>query len=72
MVLNPSVLTDILSDNLNEDVSSSFDNYKISALQFVYDTNFAHVNGVIKKTKVKAAVKIQFLKNSISNWIPIY
>lgn len=65
MVLSPSVLTDILSDNLNEDVSSLFDSYKISALQFVYDTDFAHVNGVIKKTKVKAAV------NSISEELNI-
>jgi hypothetical protein len=65
MVLSPSVLKDILSNNLNEDVSASFDNYKISALQFVYDTDFAHVNGIIKKTKVKAAL------NSISEELNI-
>jgi len=29
------------------------DNYKASALQFVYDTNFAHINTVIKKNKTR-------------------
>ncbi|WP_339918278.1 ribonuclease HII [Yeosuana marina] len=56
MVFNPSILNDILNNNLEDDSAvTSLDNYKISALQFIYDTNFAHVNGIIKKTKVKAA-----------------
>ncbi len=56
MVFNPTILNEILSNNLEEKIPvKSLENYKISALQFIYDTNFAHVNGVIKKTKVKAA-----------------
>ncbi len=43
----------------------SFDNYSVSALQFIYDSNFAHVNGIIKKSK--SAV----LTNSISEELNI-
>ncbi|WP_452231609.1 ribonuclease HII [Lacinutrix sp. MEBiC02595] len=54
MVANPSALKDIIKNNFNEDLNLKLEDYKTSALQFVYDTNFAHVNAVIKKNKTKA------------------
>ena len=54
MVFNPTMLNNILNSNLEENIPS-LDKYKVSALQFIYDNNFAHVNGIIKKTKMKAA-----------------
>ena len=54
MVANPSALKDIINTNFNEDLNLKLNDYKTSALQFVYDTNFAHVNAVIKKNKTKA------------------
>ena len=64
-VINNSALKNILNENLNGTINSSLDNYKASALQFVYDTNFAHVNAVIKKDKVKG------LEHSISEELNI-
>ncbi len=55
LVLNPTNLKAGLNNNFEEDNAVSLDKYKISALQFIYDTNFAHINGVIKKAKIKAA-----------------
>ena len=55
VVANPSTLKKVLSTNLNEeDLSFNPKNYKASAIQFVYDANFAHINAVIKKDKAKA------------------
>ncbi|MCX7550656.1 ribonuclease HII [Xanthomarina sp. F2636L] len=54
LVLNPSKLNNKLEQFLNEDLSLNLDNYKTSAIQFIYDTNFAHINAVIKKNKIKA------------------
>ena len=51
MVMDSSVLNQILKENLQENSNYKLSDYKTSVLQFIYDTNFAHVNGVIKKAK---------------------
>ncbi|MBD0833608.1 ribonuclease HII [Aestuariibaculum sediminum] len=56
VVTNPSSLKQIVSKNFNEDLNVNLDDYPISSLQFIYDRDFAHINGVIKKGKAKAAV----------------
>mgnify|MGYP002700218280 CR=1 FL=1 len=53
-VVNASSLKTILENNLNSDLKSSYKDYKSSAIQYIYDTDFAHVNAVIKKNKAKA------------------
>ena len=50
-VYNPSTLNKIINTNLEETLDYNLDKYHTSALQFIYDNNFAHVNGVIKKNK---------------------
>ncbi|TWO31605.1 ribonuclease HII [Seonamhaeicola sediminis] len=59
-VYNPSYLNKIINENLEDDLDFKLDKYHTSALQFIYDHNFAHVNGVIKKSKSNA------VSNSIS------
>ncbi|MBU2939429.1 ribonuclease HII [Lacinutrix sp. C3R15] len=54
VVANPSSLKNIINNNLKEDLNLKLEDYKTSALQFVYDTNFAHVNAIIKKSETKA------------------
>ncbi|WP_452225321.1 DUF3352 domain-containing protein [Lacinutrix chionoecetis] len=53
-VLNNDKLKDLLDANLNTAIENSFNAYKISALQFVFDSHYAHLHGVIKKNKIKA------------------
>lgn len=53
MVANPTALENIINNNFEETLNLKLDNYKTSALQFVYDTNFAHINTVIKKNKTR-------------------
>ncbi|MFH6768905.1 ribonuclease HII [Gaetbulibacter aquiaggeris] len=65
MISNPALLTNILNQNTLEETSVSIEKYKTSALQFVFDHDFAHVNGIINKTKAKA------LQNSISEELNI-
>lgn len=65
MVMNPSLLNTVLNDNFNESTALDLGKYKANALQFVYDSNFSHVNGIIKKAKTKAAL------NSISEEVNI-
>jgi len=65
VVSNPTLLNNILNQNTFEKTSVSIEKYKTSAIQFVYDHDFAHVNGIIKKTKAKA------LQNSISEELNI-
>jgi len=50
-VLNPTSLKQLVNTNLNTTSDLNFDNYKSSALQFIYDTNFAHFNAIIKQSK---------------------
>jgi hypothetical protein len=65
IVGNPTILKNILEKNLDETIGSSLSNYNASALQFIYDNNFAHVNGIIKQTKIKAS------ENSVSEELNI-
>jgi hypothetical protein len=65
LVLNPPLLKNVLINNVNSVNVKTIENYKASALQFVYDNNFAHVNGIIKKAKAKA------LKNTITEELNI-
>jgi len=55
VVATPNMLNDIITRNFKEETAVSLEKYKASAIQFIYDNNFAHVNGIIKKTKVKAS-----------------
>ncbi|AUC83610.1 ribonuclease HII [Lacinutrix sp. Bg11-31] len=52
-ILSNDKLKDLLDLNLDTHLESTFKDYKISALQFVYDTHYAHLHGAIKKNKVK-------------------
>lgn len=53
-VFNNNKLKDLLDLNLDANLKNSyFKDYKISALQFVYDTHYAHLHAAIKKAKVK-------------------
>lgn len=54
-VLNPTSLSQIIKSNLNTTFDFKFDNYKTSALQFIYDTDFAHFNAIIKQSKPSAS-----------------
>ena len=59
MVANPTALKNIINNNFEETLNLELDDYKASALQFVYDTNFAHVNTVIKKNKTRSRERIR-------------
>ncbi len=65
LVVNPELLQDILNKNSLDNSSFKLDKYNTSALQFIYDTNFAHVNGIIKRSKTKASL------NSVSEELNI-
>ncbi|MDO6761340.1 ribonuclease HII [Tamlana sp. 2_MG-2023] len=62
---NASTLKLILDRNLGSSEDFDVSNYNASAIQYIYDTNFAHVNGVILKNKTKA------YENSISEELNI-
>lgn len=46
---NSTSLNTILNDNFSENLSLNLTGYNASAIQFIYDHDFAHVNAVIKK-----------------------
>ena len=46
---NAASLNTILNANFSEDVILSLSGYNTSAIQFIYDHDFAHINAVIKK-----------------------
>ncbi|WGD35249.1 DUF3352 domain-containing protein [Olleya sp. YS] len=50
-VLNPEKLQDLVKTNLDSSANFQFKDYKTNALQFVYDSNFAHFNAVIQQSK---------------------
>ncbi|ALJ06088.1 ribonuclease HII [Pseudalgibacter alginicilyticus] len=56
LVTNPSALQTILNHNIDNLSKLKLEAYKTSSLQFIYDNHFAHVNGIIKKNKVKASL----------------
>lgn len=65
LVVNPTYLEDILNKNGLNKSNLKLNKYNASALQLIYDTNFAHINGVIKKSKTRATL------NSVSEELNI-
>lgn len=64
-VVNPLTLKTIINNNFNHKFNYNLTDFNISALQFIYDTHFAHVHAVIKKSQVKTAT------NSVSEQLNI-
>ena len=64
-VTNAATLKTILNKNIKTNTNYKLNNYNISAIQFIYDNNFAHVNGIIKKNKTRASI------NSVSEELNI-
>ncbi|UKM66129.1 PQQ-binding-like beta-propeller repeat protein [Flavobacteriaceae bacterium GSB9] len=64
-VSNTSTLKTIFDKNLGHDGNYKLKNDNISAIQFIYDNHFAHVNGIISKSKTKAE------QNSVSEELNI-
>ena len=64
-VTNSNTLKTIINSNFETDLDADFGNYTTSALQFIYDSNFAHVNAIVKKSKTRA------IQNSISEELNI-
>jgi len=50
-ITNTSTLKTILNKNII--ANYNIEDYNTSAIQFIYDRNFAHVNGIIEKNKAK-------------------
>lgn len=59
-VINPTKLNNVINRNLNDSLNLKLDTFKASGLQLIYDTNFAHFNAVIQKSKLRAS------ENSVS------
>ena len=55
-VTNASKLKTILNKNIEANINYKLNNNNTSAIQFIYDNNFAHVNGIIKKNKTRASI----------------
>ncbi|WP_240964587.1 ribonuclease HII [Flavivirga algicola] len=64
-VIDPVSLKAVINKNLKDNSDYNIKGYNASALQFIYETNFAHVNGIIKKSKSRA------LQNSVSEELNI-
>ncbi|MEL0457432.1 ribonuclease HII [Flavobacteriaceae bacterium SZ-1-7] len=64
-VCNSSTLKTIVNKNLETEGDFEFKSYNVSAIQFIYDHDFAHLNGIISKNKAKASA------NSISEELNI-
>lgn len=62
---NASHLNQILDTNFSQQKSLELDAFKASAIQFIQDADFAHVNAIIKKNKSKAVA------NSVSEDISV-
>ncbi|WP_299336932.1 ribonuclease HII [uncultured Psychroserpens sp.] len=50
---NASELNDILNTNFTDDKKLNISDYKSSSIQYIYDTDFAHVNAAIKTNKTR-------------------
>lgn len=48
-----SVLNDVINTNFTDDKKLDISNYKSSATQYIYDTDFAHLNAVLKTYKTR-------------------
>ena len=57
---NASTLNATLNSNFGETLNLNIDAYRASAIQFIYDNNFAHVNTVLKTYKSRG------VSNSVS------
>ncbi|NNC50274.1 MAG: ribonuclease HII, partial [Flaviramulus sp.] len=55
-VYNSATLNSILNKNSSENYKYKLHDYNTSAIQFIYDNNFAHVNAIIKKDESKASL----------------
>jgi len=64
-IVNASSLKNILDKNLDENKNYNLNSYNASGIQFIYDNNFAHVNGIIQK--IKSTTKV----NSVSEELNI-
>jgi len=53
---NASQLNSVFNINFKEQKNLKLKDYKFSAIQFIYETDFAHINGVIKKYKGRIAL----------------
>ena len=62
---NASTLKNIFHKNLGSDEKFKIVEYNQSAIQFIYDNNFAHVNGVVNKNKTRGSL------NSVSEELNI-
>ncbi|MBP1838107.1 hypothetical protein [Formosa algae] len=65
LVGNSNFLSDILQTNFKTKTQVNTDAYKVSAIQYIYDHNFAHVNGIIQRNKTRAS------ENSVSEELNI-
>ncbi|TYA53320.1 ribonuclease HII [Formosa maritima] len=54
LVVNPNKLNSIIQNIIDEEFNLDLEKYKCSAIQFIFDNHYAHVNAVIKKSKTKA------------------
>lgn len=52
---NDKDLNTLLNLNFNDDKNLKISDYKTSAIQYIYDTDFAHVNAIFKTNKSKAS-----------------
>ena len=64
-ITTASTLKSIINNNFEEHYNYKLNNYNASAIQFIYDNNFAHIHAVIKKSETKASL------NSISEELNI-
>lgn len=53
-LLRPNALQKVVSNNFEFETSLKLAAYKASVIQFVYDSNFAHVNAILRKDKKRA------------------
>ncbi|CAH8285387.1 hypothetical protein EV196_10116 [Mariniflexile fucanivorans] len=65
LIANSKSLKSVLIENFKDDLDDTFGNYSTSALQFIYDSNFAHLNAIIQKSKTIA------IQNSVSEELNI-
>jgi hypothetical protein len=52
-IVNSNTLGNLLNRNLNDSLNLKLNDYQTSGIQFIYDTDFAHVNAVIQKAKTR-------------------
>lgn len=57
LVQDANALQTTVNSNLQTPITASFKPYKASAVQFIYDNNFAHVNGIIKQANGQRSVR---------------